>query len=214
MSFIKQLADCGVVAVIRGETTDAAVEICDALIRGGVTGLEITYTTPDCCRAIERVRERHGAEAVIGVGTVLTSEQLADAKAAGAAFAVSPHFDPRIVDAAVARELPILPGALTPTEIMTAWQAGATAVKLFPGNAVGPGFVKSVRAPLPDIPLMPTGGVSLGNMAEWFQAGVVAVGMGGNLATGTASAIEAAASAVIAEWQRIRALGTMPTVKL
>jgi 2-dehydro-3-deoxyphosphogluconate aldolase/(4S)-4-hydroxy-2-oxoglutarate aldolase len=212
--FLQELAECGVVAVIRGDSAEGAVEICDALLRGGITGLEITYTTPDCCRAIEMVRSRHGDAALLGVGTVTSIQQLQDAAAAGASFAVSPHFQADIVEAAVAREIPILPGALTPTEIMTAWTAGAAAVKLFPGSAVGPSFVKAVRAPLPDIPLMPTGGGSLGNMAEWFQAGVVAVGMGGKLAAGRPAQIEAAARAVSAELKRVQAHGKLPTVKL
>lgn len=204
MSFLETLREIGVVAVIRGQSCDHAVELSEALLRGGMRGIEITYSTPDCCRAIERVHEAHGDAAVLGVGTVRSVAQLQDAIAAGASYAVSPHFDRRIVEAAVAANCPMLPGCITPTEVVAAFEAGATVIKLFPGNLVGPDYVKALRGPLPDIPLMPTGGVSPENMHEWFAAGVVAVGMGGNLAKGSAAEVEAAAKATIANLQAIR----------
>ncbi len=205
MEFIEQLKDLGVVAVIRASGVDHATEICRALAAGGVRGLELTYSTPDCCEAIKRMADEMGESSVIGVGTVRTVEQLEAAHTAGASFAVSPHFDPDIVAAALELKIPMLPGAITPTEVVQVWQSGAAGVKVFPGSLVGPGYLKALRGPLPDIPLMPTGGVSVGNMAEWFAAGAVAVGMGGNLAKGSAADIEAAARAVTEELARIRA---------
>jgi len=206
MSFLAALTDIGIVAVIRGASADDACAISAALLRGGVRGIEITYSTPDCCAAIRRVKADAPADAAVGVGTVLTVAQLEDAAAAGATYAVSPHFDAAIVARAVALGLPMLPGAITPTEVVRAWQAGATAIKLFPGSLVGPDYVKALKGPLPQIPLMPTGGVSLDNLHEWLAAGVVAVGMGGNLAKGTPAQIEGAARAAMARLRELRAV--------
>lgn len=196
MTFLTTLSELKVVAVIRGSSADHAVAMAQALIRGGVFGIEITYSTPDCCAAIRRVVAQAPAEACVGVGTVMTLAQLVDAANAGARYAVSPHFDATIVTEAKRLGLPMLAGAITPTEIVTAWNAGATCIKLFPGSLVGVDYVKALKGPLPHIPLMPTGGVSLENMHEWFAAGVIAVGMGGNLAKGSPAEIEAAARAV------------------
>lgn len=196
MSFLDTLKRVGVVAVIRGATCDEAVAMAEALIRGGVLGIELTYSTPDCCAAIRRVVANAPRNAAVGVGTVRSVQQLHDAQAAGAAYAVSPHFDPAIVAAACSAGMPILPGAITPTEIVTAWNAGATCIKLFPGSLVGVDYLKALRGPLPDIPLMPTGGVTLENLPDWLAAGAIAVGMGGNLAKGTPAQIESAARAV------------------
>ena len=120
---------------------------------------------------------------MVGAGTVLNEEQLTAACRAGASFLVSPHTDVSLLALAREHKVPFLAGALTPTEVVRAYQAGATCVKLFPGSAVGPGYLKALRGPLPHIPLMPTGGVDEKNLGEWLSAGAVAVGMGGNLAT-------------------------------
>ena len=180
---------------LRGANSQQAIDWSAALIRGGVTGIEITYSTPNCCDAIKAVKDQY-ADAAVGVGTVRTVDQLIEAHEAGATYAVSPHFDADIVACAVERGIPMLPGAITPTEVIRAHEAGASVVKLFPGSLVGPSYAKALKGPLPEIPLMPTGGVSVSNMAEWFAAGVVAVGMGGNLAKGTANEVESAAHAV------------------
>ncbi|HEX6278011.1 MAG TPA: bifunctional 4-hydroxy-2-oxoglutarate aldolase/2-dehydro-3-deoxy-phosphogluconate aldolase [Polyangiaceae bacterium] len=194
--FLKSLNEAGVVAVIRAPSADAAVVMSHALVRGGVTGVEVTFTTPGAADAIARVR-RELPNALVGAGTVLEANELAAACDAGARFLVSPHFDPELLAQARARGVPYLPGALTPTEIVRAWKAGAACVKLFPGSAVGPGYVKAIRGPLPDVPLMPTGGVDEKNLVEWLKAGVVAAGMGGALATGTPEEIEAAAKRIM-----------------
>ena len=194
--FLEQLKEAGVVAVIRAKSADAAVEMSQALVRGGVTGVEVTFSTPNAADASARVR-RELPNALVGAGTVLELAELEAACDAGASFLVSPHFDPTLLEKALARSVPYLPGALTPTEIVRAWKAGASCVKLFPGSAVGPGYVKAIRGPLPDVPLMPTGGVDEKNLVEWLKAGVVAVGMGGALATGTPQEIEAASRRIM-----------------
>jgi 2-dehydro-3-deoxyphosphogluconate aldolase/(4S)-4-hydroxy-2-oxoglutarate aldolase len=191
-------------AVIRAASAEAAVEISRALVRGGVTGIEITFSTPGAAEAIARVRAEL-SEALVGAGTVLNDEQLSAACRAGASFLVSPHTDVSLLASAKEYKVPFLSGALTPTEVVRAFQAGATCVKLFPGSAVGPGYLKALRGPLPHIPLMPTGGVDENNLGEWLGAGAVAVGMGGNLATGTPAEIEAAARRVRARFDAVRA---------
>ena len=194
-SFLKALRETSVVAVIRAKSADAAVEMSHALVRGGVTGVEVTFSTPNAADAIARVRKELPT-ALVGAGTVLEHSDLEAACDAGASFLVSPHFDPELLEKARKRSVPYLPGALTPTEIVRAWKAGAACVKLFPGSAVGPGYVRAIRGPLPDVPLMPTGGVDEKNLGEWLNAGVVAVGMGGALATGSPGEIEAAAGRI------------------
>jgi len=201
--FVTRLSATGVVAVIRSASVDAALACTRALVRGGVTGIEITFSTPGAAEAIAEAR-RELPDALVGAGTVLDQASLAAACDAGAAFLVSPHTDEALLDAARERDVPFLPGALTPTEVVRAHRAGAACVKLFPGSAVGPGYVKALRGPLPHIPLMPTGGVDEKNLGEWFAAGVVAVGMGGSLATGTPEAVEAAARRVSAALRAVR----------
>jgi 2-dehydro-3-deoxyphosphogluconate aldolase/(4S)-4-hydroxy-2-oxoglutarate aldolase len=201
--FVTQLSATGVVAVIRAPSVDAALACTRALVRGGVTGIEITFSTPGAAEAIERARAEHPS-ALVGAGTVLDRASLEAACHAGAAFLVSPHTDEALLDAARERAVPFLAGALTPTEVVRAHRAGAACVKLFPGSLVGPAYVKALRGPLPHIPLMPTGGVDETNLGAWFAAGVVAVGMGGSLATGTPDAVEAAARRVSAALAAVR----------
>ena len=202
--FVDRLSAAGVVAVIRAPSADAAFAMSQALVRGGIQGIEITFSTPGAPDAIARAK-RELPNALVGAGTVLDLAQLDAAANAGASFLVSPHFDEALVTAAKARSIPFLAGALTPTEVVRAWRAGVACVKLFPGSVVGPSYVKALRGPLPHIPLMPTGGVDESNLAEWFSAGVVAVGMGGALATGSLEAIETAARRVSAALSKARA---------
>jgi 2-dehydro-3-deoxyphosphogluconate aldolase/(4S)-4-hydroxy-2-oxoglutarate aldolase len=195
--FLGELGRTGVVAVIRAASADAALAISRALVRGGVTGIEITFSTPGAAEAIRQARKELPS-ALVGAGTVLNAVDLAAACDAGARFLVSPHLDEKLVAAATERTIPFLPGALTPTEVVRAFAAGAACVKLFPGSAVGPSYLKALRGPLPHIPLMPTGGVDAKNLGEWLRAGAVAVGMGGNLASGAPEQIELQARAVSA----------------
>lgn len=203
-SFLEALRAVGVVAVIRAASVDAALAMSHALVRGGVLGIEITFSTPGAAAAIARARRELPA-ALVGAGTVLDRDELAAACDAGATFLVSPHFDAELVSAARERGAPFLPGALTPTEIVRAHRAGAACVKLFPGSAVGPAYLKALRGPLPHIPLMPTGGVDENNLGEWLAAGAVAVGMGGKLAQGTPGEVEDAARRVRQKLDAVRA---------
>lgn len=202
--FVTQLSAVGIVAVIRSPSVEAALECTRALVRGGVTGIEITFSTPGAAVAIAAARREHPT-ALVGAGTVLDGASLDAACDAGASFLVSPHTDEALLEAARARGVPFLAGALTPTEVVRAHRAGAACVKLFPGSAVGPSYVKALRGPLSHIPLMPTGGVDETNLGEWFATGVVAVGMGGSLATGTPEQVEAGARRVSAALAAVRA---------
>jgi 2-dehydro-3-deoxyphosphogluconate aldolase/(4S)-4-hydroxy-2-oxoglutarate aldolase len=193
MPFIDDLARLGIISIIRSPSADIGVAIAAALFRGGVLGVEVTYSTPDCCAAIHRIVQGAPPGAAIGVGTVRTIAELEAALAAGATYAVCPHVDVELIAAARRLGMPILPGALTPTEVVTAWRAGATCIKLFPASQGGPEYLRALRAPLSDIPFMPTGGVSNQNMQAWFAAGALAVGMGGKLASGPPHEVEAAA---------------------
>ena len=169
----------GVVAIARRLTADSAPQVADALLAGGVLAFEITLNDPvdAALRAIESVARR-SPELAIGAGTVLSIEAAQQALDAGATFLVMPHTDPELVAWAAARGIPTLPGAATPTEVLAAWRAGAAAVKVFPASVVGPAFVRECRGPFPDIPLVPSGGVTAETAADFIGAGAVAVGVG------------------------------------
>jgi 2-dehydro-3-deoxyphosphogluconate aldolase/(4S)-4-hydroxy-2-oxoglutarate aldolase len=205
MPFIDDLTRLGIVSIIRSPSAAIAVATAEALFRGGVLAVEVTYSTPDCCAAIRRIVANAPAGAAIGVGTVRTVAELEAAVAAGATYAVSPHVDVEIISAARRLKIAMLPGALTATEVVTAWRAGATCIKLFPASLGGPEYLRALRAPLSDIPFMPTGGVSNQNMHEWFAAGAVAVGMGGKLASGPPHEVEEAARIASRRLAEIRA---------
>lgn len=169
----------GVIAIARRLTADTAPQVADALGVGGVLAFEITLNEPvaGALRAIESVANRAPALA-IGAGTVLSIDAARLAIDAGATFLVMPHTDPGLVAWAAARGVPTLPGAATPTEVLAAWRAGAAAVKLFPASVLGPAFVRECQGPFPDIPLVPSGGVTAETAADFIRAGAVAVGVG------------------------------------
>ena len=172
----------GVVAIGRRISATAAASIAEALAAGGVRAFELTLNDPepDALRAIETVARHAPALGLdIGAGTVLSIEAAARAVDAGATFLVMPHIDPVLVAWAAERGIPAFPGCATPTEILAAWRSGAAAVKVFPASALGPGFVRELRGPLPDIPLVPTGGVTLETAPAFIAAGAVAIGIGG-----------------------------------
>lgn len=173
-----------VVAVIRAPDAAGAIRAVDALVRGGVTGIEITYSTPDVPRVLRAVAEHHGDAVLLGAGTLRTAAHVREAVAAGAEFLVSPGLDDELVAAMLASGATTMAGALTPTEVMRADQLGVHVVKLFPASLGGPEYVRSLRGPFPDTPFMPTGGVSAENLSEWLAAGVVAVGAGSELCSG------------------------------
>ncbi len=178
---LSQIREVGLLAVLRAPSADTAVKISEALVAGGVTGIEITFTTPNALQAVKTLSEKYGDQIVLGVGTITQPEQAADSLAAGARFLVSPHTETKLARAMVQTGLPCMMGALTPSEVMMAYQLGADVVKLFPGSLGGPGYLKSLHGPFPDIPLMPTGGVSLENLEQWFAVGAYAVGVGSAL---------------------------------
>ena len=174
------------VAVVRTDSPDAMVELARALLAGGVTCIEITLTVPNALDAIRRVadelaRDAEAPEVLIGAGSVLTADQAEAAIEAGARYVVSPVFKREIVEAAHGLDAAAMPGCFTPTEILTATEAGADVVKVFPADVLGMVFFKGVLAPMPHLRLMPTGGVSLTNADGWVAAGAVAVGVGSAL---------------------------------
>ena len=175
---VKQL---GLLAVIRGPSADLTVKMVEALINGGVMGIEITYSTPNAEEVVRTLSAKFGTSIVLGMGTLTKPEQALSARQAGANFLVSPICEPVLVKAMVESGLLSMAGALTPTEVFQAYTMGVDVVKIFPGSLGGPAYVKALKGPFPYIPMMPTGGVSAGNAADWFAAGVVAVGAGSEL---------------------------------
>ena len=172
---------CGVVAVLRADRPDALVQVAQAIGRGGIGAVEITMTTPGALDVIGECANRLGDEILLGAGTVLDPETARAAILAGAEYIVTPTLNPDVITLCRRYDKVIIPGALTPTEILTAWECGADIVKVFPATAVGPRYFKDVKAPLPQIDLMPTGGVDLDNAGDFIRAGACAVAVGGNL---------------------------------
>ncbi|OIJ32316.1 bifunctional 4-hydroxy-2-oxoglutarate aldolase/2-dehydro-3-deoxy-phosphogluconate aldolase [Microbacterium sp. LCT-H2] len=178
----------GILAVLRAPSPELALEASEAIIRGGVSGIEVTFSTPDAPAVIRELIARHGDAAYIGAGTVTTAEQATQAADAGAAFLVSPGTLPDLTRTMLDTGRVVMTGAMTPTEVMGALELGVDVVKIFPASLGGPSYLGALRGPFPDAPLMPTGGVKPDNLADWFAAGAVAVGAGGDLANGTAIA--------------------------
>lgn len=175
----------GVIAIGRRLELSSILQVADALVAGGVRAFEVTLNSPDALAAIRALGQRHSdGTLLVGAGTVLDIAGATAAVEAGARFLVSPHTDLELVRWAVAQKIPIFPGALTPTEILAAWQAGASAVKLFPASAVGASYVREMRGPLDGVPLIPTGGVTAGNASAFIAAGAVALGVGSWLTAG------------------------------
>jgi len=176
------LRDGGIVPVIRADSADTALRIVDALVSGGIRTLEITMTVPDAIGAIKAVSDRFGSSVLLGAGTV-TSRALAEGSLdAGAEVLVTPCVVPDVIAVAKERGVAVLPGAMTPTEVFTAWSAGGDIVKIFPASNVGgASYLKALKGPFPQIPLCPTGGVNLQTIGEFVKAGASAVGVGGEL---------------------------------
>lgn len=176
-----KVKEYGVLAVIRGPSAELTIKMVDALIADGVKGIEITYSTPQAASVVRNLAERYGAEILLGMGTLTRPEQAEEAARAGATFLVSPICQIELVKAMLDTGLAVMTGALTPSEVFQAYTLGSSIVKIFPGSLTGPGYIKALRGPFPYIPMMPTGGVSLENIGEWFAAGAVAVGAGSEL---------------------------------
>ena len=179
-----KITAAGLVAVIRAESSDQASRIAEACANGGVAALEITFTVPGASGVIEHLAKNSKCEILLGAGTVLDPETARIAILAGAQFVVSPALNPETARLCNRYQVPYMPGAGTVGEIVEAMECGADIVKVFPGEILGPAFVKAVKGPLPQAHLMPTGGVNLENVGEWINAGAVAVGVGGNLTAG------------------------------
>ncbi len=187
---IKQIRDIGVIPVVRAATADEAMRVVDAIREGGISVLEITMTVPGAIKVIEEVTNRFGNDAVVGAGTVLDPEIAEACISSGAQFVVSPALNVETIACCRRHEITVMPGALTPTEVVQAWNAGADFVKVFPAGAVGgPGYLKSLKAPLPQIELVPTGGVNLKTAADFIKAGAAALGVGADLVAGESATI-------------------------
>lgn len=208
IDILQRILANGMVAIVRADTPDAALALAEACIAGGVTALEVAFTTPDTLGILKTLRQRHGDAVLLGAGTVLDPETARMAILAGAQFIISPGVNTDTIRLCNRYQVPAMPGAMTPTEIVTALEAGADIVKVFPGEAFGPEYIKAVRAPLPQAPLMPTGGVTLENMGDWFQYGSVAVGIGSSLTgpakNGDYAAVTANACAFVQRMREIK----------
>ncbi|NLM94861.1 MAG: bifunctional 4-hydroxy-2-oxoglutarate aldolase/2-dehydro-3-deoxy-phosphogluconate aldolase [Firmicutes bacterium] len=178
---LRRLTETGVVAVIRTQDGDELVSICEALVEGGVVGVEITMTSPGATEAIYKASKALKGKAIIGAGSVLDPETARVVMLAGADFIVSPILNKDVIALCKRYGKIVIPGAFTPTEILTAWEAGADVVKVFPATKLGPEFIKDVKGPLPQVKLTPTGGVNLENLGEFLRAGAEFVGVGSAL---------------------------------
>jgi len=180
---IQTIIDVGIIPVVRAESADEAMLAIDAIREGGISLLEITMTVPGAIGVIEKVSSRYGSEALVGAGTVLDAETARACILAGARFVVSPSLDLDTIAICRRYGVAIMPGALTPTEVVRAWTAGADFVKVFPAGAMGgASYIKALKAPFPHIALVPTGGVSLKTAADFIKAGASALGVGADLA--------------------------------
>jgi 2-dehydro-3-deoxyphosphogluconate aldolase/(4S)-4-hydroxy-2-oxoglutarate aldolase len=178
---LQRIVDCGVVAIVRFDRSEELVEAARAIKAGGVDVIEFTMTTPNALSIIAASAEEFGEEVLLGAGTVLDPETARAAILSGARYIISPTLNPRVIELCHRYGVIVVPGAFTPTEILTAWELGADMVKVFPAAAVGPGYIKDILSPLPQVKLLPTGGVSLSNVAEFIRAGATAVAAGGSL---------------------------------
>jgi 2-dehydro-3-deoxyphosphogluconate aldolase/(4S)-4-hydroxy-2-oxoglutarate aldolase len=179
---LERILNCGIVAVVRADSGEKLAHVVKALAEGGVTAAEITFTVPDAIEVIRRVRAEVGDSVVLGAGTVLDPETARQAILAGAEYIVAPSLNLDVVRLCRRYSKPVMPGAMTPTEIVTAWEAGADIVKVFPAHVVGgPDYLRAIKAPLPQIRLMPTGGVDLTTAADFLKAGACCLGVGGSL---------------------------------
>jgi 2-dehydro-3-deoxyphosphogluconate aldolase / (4S)-4-hydroxy-2-oxoglutarate aldolase len=195
---IQTIKDVGVIPVVRATSADEAMRAIDAIREGGIPVLEITMTVPGAVKLIEEVAKRYGKDVLVGAGTVLDPETATACISSGARFVVSPALNLETIACCRRLAVAVMPGALTPTEVVQAWNAGADFVKVFPAGAVGgPSYLKALKAPLPQIELVPTGGVSLKTAGDFIRAGAAALGVGADLVD--INAIREGQSALITE---------------
>jgi len=178
---LQDIIDCGVVAIVRVGSAQEAVEVCGAIAKGGVKPIEVTMTVPGAIDAIKEFKSAMKGEVLVGAGTVLDPETARAVILAGAEFVVSPNLNLKVIEVCHRYGKVVIPGTLTPTEILTAWEAGADIVKVFPAGALGPRYLRDIKGPFPQIRLTPTGGVDLENTPDFIRAGAVAVSVGTSL---------------------------------
>ena len=182
---LSRIQKLGIVPVVRASSADEAVEFCKGLIDGGINTLEVTFTIPNAIEVFQRLQKELPEDTLIGAGTVLDPTTARLAIMNGAKFIVSPSFDKEVAKLCNRYNIPYMPGCVTPAEMLTAYEYGVDIIKLFPGSLAGPSYVKAIHGPYPHFQIMPTGGVNLDNVQDWFKAGVVAVGAGSNLVKGS-----------------------------
>ena len=211
---LQRIAETGIVPVVRASSAEEAMQVIEAIRAGGIPILEITMTVPRAVRVIEQVADAYGDEVVVGAGTVLDAETARACILAGANFVVSPSLNLATIETCLRYSIVVTPGALTPTEVVTAWQAGADAVKIFPCSAMGGAkYLRALKAPLPQVEMIPTGGVSLTTAAEFIQAGAFALGVGADLVdtkairAGQSEKVTEAAGAYLAAVKKARGSG-------
>ncbi|MCI0700874.1 MAG: bifunctional 4-hydroxy-2-oxoglutarate aldolase/2-dehydro-3-deoxy-phosphogluconate aldolase [Planctomycetia bacterium] len=178
---LQRVLDCGIVAIVRFSDPGPLVEVVKALAAGGVTVAEVTFTVPNALEVIRQAKREIGDRVLLGAGTVLDPETARSAILAGAEFIVAPTINLEVIKLCRRYDKLVMPGAFTPTEVLSAWEAGADIVKVFPADVLGPAFFKALRGPLPQVKLMPTGGVDLSTASEFLKAGAVCLGVGGQL---------------------------------
>ncbi len=185
LNTLKRIETTGIVAVIRAESEEKAINISYACIEGGIDSVEITFTVPKAQKVIEALVNEFGEKLLVGAGTVLDSETARIAILSGAKFIVGPSFNIETTKLCNRYQVPYIPGCMTPTEIIKAMESGVDVIKIFPGNVFGPSFIKDIKGPFPKANLMPTGGVNLENVEQWIKNGCFAVGIGGALTNGS-----------------------------
>jgi 2-dehydro-3-deoxyphosphogluconate aldolase/(4S)-4-hydroxy-2-oxoglutarate aldolase len=178
---MKIIRETGVVAIMRTQSSDQLLRAADAIREGGVQAIEVTMTTPGALQVIEQAASKYDQDVMFGAGTVLDAESARAAILAGAQFVVAPTLNRDLIALCRRYSIPSMPGAYTPTEALTAWECGADMVKIFPSSVGGPAFIKALKAPLPQVELVPVGGVGLDNTADFIRAGAAAVGVGSSL---------------------------------
>lgn len=199
---LDELKASGIVAVVRGKSHEEARGYMEACLKGGIKSLELTYTIPNVCELIKEYSSH--AEALIGVGSVLNGKMASDAIEAGAKYVVSPGYSEEVNKVCKEMNVLYLPGCMTVSEIMKAMDAGNKMIKLFPGDVFGAKYVKAIKASIPNVEIMPTGGVSVDNIEEWFANGVSCVGVGSSLIKGSLEDIENTAKAFMKKMEKIR----------
>ncbi len=209
VEILNKIKDAGVVAVVRGDTEQQAIDTVTAAVDGGVKGIELTFTVPQADQVIGELSEKYqGTDVMIGAGTVLDPVSARIAIIAGAQFIVSPSFNAEVAKMANLYQIPYIPGTFTNTEIQTALEAGVDIVKLFPGTVATPAAIKELHGPFPYVSVMPSGGVNVDNLGDWKAAGALIVGVGGSLsapaATGDYAGVTKNAKALMAKWNSLK----------